>query len=58
MSRVKSLTIKERVFERKTRCYHCREPFDKEKGWPTGCGLICPGCKTTWNEISNLCKQK
>jgi formylmethanofuran dehydrogenase subunit E len=56
MAKVKSLTFKERVFGGKVRCVHCREPFEKDKGWPSGHGLICPHCKGTWNEISGLCK--
>lgn len=56
MTKRKPLTIKERVFGGKTRCLHCREPFEKEKGWPTGPGFICPGCKRTWNDISGLCQ--
>jgi hypothetical protein len=56
MTQEKSLTFKERVFGGKTRCVHCREPFEKGKGWPTRNGLICPQCKGTWNQISDLCR--
>jgi hypothetical protein len=37
-------------------CAHCREKFHKDYGWPARDGLICPDCKNTWNQISDLCR--
>lgn len=56
MAKGKGLTFRERILAGKARCAHCRESFDKGQGWPSRHGLICPQCKGTWNQISDLCK--
>jgi hypothetical protein len=56
MAKKQPLALKDRIFGGKTRCAHCRDPFDKVKGWPSRDGLICPQCKSTWDQISDLCK--
>lgn len=50
------LTLRDRILGGKTRCAHCREPFGKSAGWPSRDGLICPSCKSVWNQISDLCR--
>lgn len=48
------LTLGQRIMGG-TRCAHCKEPMHRDQGWPSRHGLICPGCKSTWNTISDLC---